>query len=156
MLLKDTISSSMALRVCPQLVVPLLHPSDVPLPHQSEPALSSFPSTEVPGSDHGAPSLGTLSLSGGMELLRDAIFGFRCEVLRFYLGSLECFTKEWISLSTRELDLIATFKPNCQMPLPLLGTSFLPPLCPSDSYSSFRTQLRLCSDPHDEATLVSS
>lgn len=49
MLLKETISSSVALRVCPQLLVPLHHLSDVPRPRlpQSEPTLSSFPSTEI-------------------------------------------------------------------------------------------------------------
>lgn len=49
----STISLGVALRVCPQLVVPLLHLSDAPpalCPRpQAEPALRSFPSTEVSG-----------------------------------------------------------------------------------------------------------
>lgn len=57
--------------------------------------------------------------------------------------------------SSKRSWLIVTFKPSNQMLLLLLGTPFLPPLSLSDSYLPFGTQLSLCSDLHEEATLAS-
>lgn len=53
MLLKETVSSSMALGVYPQLAVPLRHLSDVPL---TLPPITACPHTfpQMPGFDHEA------------------------------------------------------------------------------------------------------
>lgn len=130
MLLVGTISSSVALRVCPQLAVPLISQT-FPL-HAPSPALPSAAFlAEVPGAD--CRHRGTLPrdsesyLAEGMELSQDEIFGFGREGLGFYLRSLERSTKEWIFPSIRELGWIAPFTPNCQCFFPCSGHPFSHP-----------------------------